>query len=338
MSKQCDLYKLESISCHCKSQIWHYSLIHADFEEGFTKALYKSAGKGVIQIWTPSFVSAMNTTIAPSLDGTCQYTPGQTRTRPLEVLSLGFPRTGTKSMAMALETMGYGHCAHGFDIMDSPDYAARLEKAVDAHFFNRGERFTRFDWDALLGHCGAITDMPLVGFWKELCEAYPDAKIVLVERDEDSWYKSLSEAVIEPFFTPTSNFTRLYLEPLLGSRLGHIAYKSLCGFLQAKDETGMKAKMRRLYRQHYKEIREAIPKERILEYELGSGWGPLCEFLGKPARKTVFPRVNETDAVKEMFEVYKRKRLAELFDRARKGIIPAILLAMVVLFALLSPF
>jgi len=47
-------------------------------------------------------------------------------------------------------------------------------------------------------------------------------------------------------------------------------------------------------------IKAIVPKERLLVYKLGSGWQPLCEFLGKDdVPKVGFPRVNETEELKE---------------------------------------
>lgn len=43
-------------------------------------------------------------------------------------------------------------------------------------------------------------------------------------------------------------------------------------------------------------MRNLVPKERLLEVELGSGWEPLCKFLGKPIPKEPFPHVNEAAA------------------------------------------
>ena len=83
------------------------------------------------------------------------YVPGQRRSRPLEVLSLGLPRTGTASMALALSHLGYKHCAHGLDMLDNPAYAVRWEQAVNARYLNKGRQFERKDWDELLGHCAA---------------------------------------------------------------------------------------------------------------------------------------------------------------------------------------
>lgn len=39
-------------------------------------------------------------------------------------------------------------------------------------------------------------------------------------------------------------------------------------------------------------IRGLVPKERLLEWYVEDGWGPLCKFLGKPVPDADFPRAN----------------------------------------------
>lgn len=39
--------------------------------------------------------------------------PNHTRDRPLEVLALGLPRSGTDSLRKALKLLGYDECYHG---------------------------------------------------------------------------------------------------------------------------------------------------------------------------------------------------------------------------------
>lgn len=47
---------------------------------------------------------------------------------------------------------------------------------------------------------------------------------------------------------------------------------------------------------YYDEVRSYVPKERLLEYRMGDGWGPLCEFLEVPVPEgKKFPRTNDTD-------------------------------------------
>lgn len=65
------------------------------------------------------------------------------------------------------------------------------------------------------------------------------------------------------------------------------------GYFEAGDVTEMRAKAKERYKRHYAEIRAAVPPERLLNFELKEGWGPLCAFLGKEVPDRTFPRVNE---------------------------------------------
>lgn len=44
---------------------------------------------------------------------------------------------------------------------------------------------------------------------------------------------------------------------------------------------------------HNEAVMAAIPADQLLVYEVKDGWGPLCEFLGKPVPSTPFPRTND---------------------------------------------
>ena len=222
-----------------------------------------------------------------------------TRQVPMQVLALGFPRTGTASMQSALEILGYNHTAHGFDLISHPEIAAPWMEAIKAKFLNQGKPYGRAEFDALLGHCAAVTDMPCARFWEELMLAYPEAKIVLVERDVEDWYKSFDAAVITKLFSKVADVTVGYIEPLLGSQVGPLSRKIIYGYFHANNPDEVRQNARRVYKEHYRQIREAAPKERLLEYRLGDGWGPLCKFLGKKVPEgRAFPRINEAAALK----------------------------------------
>ena len=47
-------------------------------------------------------------------------------------------------------------------------------------------------------------------------------------------------------------------------------------------------------------MRNVTPPERLLEYRLGSGWEPLCTFLGKPIPDVPFPHANDQKGLREM--------------------------------------
>jgi nitrate reductase NapE component len=43
---------------------------------------------------------------------------------------------------------------------------------------------------------------------------------------------------------------------------------------------------------HNEHIREIVPKDNLLEWNLADGWEPLCEFLGKPVPDVPVPYIN----------------------------------------------
>ena len=51
------------------------------------------------------------------------------------------------------------------------------------------------------------------------------------------------------------------------------------------------------YLEHNQLVRKVCPPERLLEFKLGSGWEPLCEFLGAEVPDVPYPNIND----KEMF-------------------------------------
>jgi hypothetical protein len=52
-----------------------------------------------------------------------------------------------------------------------------------------------------------------------------------------------------------------------------------------------------VFRRHIATVREEVPAERLLVFEFGQGWDPLCGFLGVPVPEgEPFPHVNERAA------------------------------------------
>lgn len=220
------------------------------------------------------------------------------------ILQLRSPRrTNNADSAMgvesALQTLGYQHTAHGFDMIAHPEVGGPWMEAVNAKFLGQGKPYGRAEFDDLLGHCAAVTDMPCASFAEELMDAYPQAKIILVERDVEDWYKSFDETVVPELFSKVSDVIVNYIEPLIGSQLGSMNRKLVYGYFQARNPDEVRRNARRIYREHYRRIREAVPSERLLNYRLGEGWEPLCHFLGKEAPEGLpFPRINEVAALK----------------------------------------
>ena len=168
--------------------------------------------------------------------------------------------------------------------------------AQDAKFFGEGRPFARAEWDQLLGAYSAVSaDPPACFFAAELLEAYPDAKVILVERDIDSWAASFDANIIAGQFSRPRRILSC-LDPAWHGRLmrGHDRWR--LGAFDGRSADAMRAGMRDAYRRHYATVRKLTPKHRLLEYRLGQGWEPLCSFLAKDVPAVPFPRMNDTQA------------------------------------------
>ena len=71
-------------------------------------------------------------------------------------------------MRAALQALGYNETAHGFDIVSHPEIGVPWMDAVNAKFLGQGKPYGRAEFDALLGHCAAVTDFPALAFGKNL--------------------------------------------------------------------------------------------------------------------------------------------------------------------------
>jgi hypothetical protein len=81
----------------------------------------------------------------------------------LEVIGTGMGRTGTMSLKVALEQLGFGKCYHMFELFQHPEDIVYFQKAV------RGEAV---DWDKLFEGYHSAVDMPVNVHYKELMTLY----------------------------------------------------------------------------------------------------------------------------------------------------------------------
>jgi hypothetical protein len=159
----------------------------------------------------------------------------------------------------------------------------------------------------------AVTDTPCNVFAEELLAAYPEAKVVLSVRDNvDVWYASYLNA-IQPFWN------MMYLEPGLTGMIRRalsprprddgMAWK----LLQHTYYQDFPARGKQHYVDHNEKIRRLAreQKREFLEFNVKSGWEPLCSFLGDKQPDTPFPFGNDT---KEMQGIVQG--LKEEYDRA----------------------
>ncbi len=70
---------------------------------------------------------------------------------PLRVIGAGFGRTGTNSLKLALEQLGFGRCHHMKEVGPSMD---------QINWFNRASKGENVDWDEVFADFGAAVDWP----------------------------------------------------------------------------------------------------------------------------------------------------------------------------------
>ena len=85
-------------------------------------------------------------------------------------------------MQLALSILGYP-CYHGFTLIADIRDTEFWNRALDAKLYGKENLFSRANWDQLPGNYSAVSDLPAIAFAEDLLHCYPDAKVVLVERD-----------------------------------------------------------------------------------------------------------------------------------------------------------
>merc|ERR1719245_296105 len=53
------------------------------------------------------------------------------------------------------------------------------------------------------------------------------------------------------------------------------------------------------FHEHVEEVKKHVPEDKLLVFEVKQGWKPLCDFLEVPVPDSVFPRINDTEAMQE---------------------------------------
>lgn len=206
--------------------------------------------------------------------------------QPMRVIGAGYGRTGTMSLKQGLETLGFGPCHHMQEVIKHPAEGPTWARAA------RGEVI---DWKTFMSPWGSACDFPSSLYYRELMDAFPDAKVILSVRDPDSWYASMSETIV-PMFERFPNRVVLPHLPILGA-----PYRSMAGTRVQREiieRFGEREHVISMYEQHIAEVERSVPPERLLVFEAKQGWAPLCEFLGVPVPSEPYPRVNDTAAFK----------------------------------------
>lgn len=197
-----------------------------------------------------------------------------------KVFGIGFHKTGTSSLFVALSILGY-KAVHGGS-RNVPHGGTGGKKLLDEYIEKGNYYLPTFEvYDA-------FTDNPYFSIWKELVKMFPDSKYILTVRDENKWIKSCAQY-----------YKGRRVRPMRDWMFGQYADPS----------KNKESKMVWLaaYRRHNAEIVKYFKSTGedllIMDISTGDGWNVLCPFLGKPIPSDPFPHQNKSTK-----PLYKRLR------------------------------
>jgi hypothetical protein len=211
-----------------------------------------------------------------------------------KVFCVGWHKTGTSSMGLALIRLGY------------KVVGARLDTADDL-------RHGRIDRVLSLAKSfDGFQDVPWAALYKELDSAFPGSRFILVERDEDDWLRSAST-----HFKDTNVALHEWLYGV-GEMAGNEAL-----YLERYKRHNAEVKEYFSGRDDFLEF----------SIERGDGWDKLCQFLSRPVPSIPFPFENKgphsfslgdqvLTTVREMMPLSLRRAIfrMRLYLRKKRGL------------------
>lgn len=224
--------------------------------------------------------------------------------KTLKVVAVGFGRTGTYSLTLALEELGFPtlHTQHFYE------HEAILGMWVN-EIFLPSIRAQRVDMGRpnlhLITSFGyqATADLPMALYFEQVMEEFPDCKFILTTRENsDVWFKSwdtLTKTITQPTYIGGFAFKSVRQYSLYLRWLYSVVNKDE-SFLtepfplpEQNRESAIES-----YEEHNRRVRARVPKNKLLEYDVKEGWEPLCTFLQiDDCPNTPFPKTNSARSV-----------------------------------------
>src|SRR5271165_5254311 len=178
-----------------------------------------------------------------------------------KIFGIGLSKTGTTSLANALQILGY----KTKDNLGVVKYATGDLSSVDFDVVEAND---------------ALTDTPIPSFYRELDTLFPGSKFILTVRDSEGWLKSCKKQFTQRFAQiQTDAHKRLFID-IYGTDVFD-DHRFASGYERFVDGV----------REYFKDR----PKDLlIINVAAGEGWEKLCPFLQKPVPDVPFPKANVT--------------------------------------------
>jgi hypothetical protein len=191
----------------------------------------------------------------------------------MKVIGAGLGGTGTLHVKAALELLGFGPCYHIAEVQKHPEQIAAWQAAADGG---------PLDWDAIFADYESCVDFPVCSIYRELMEAYPEAKVLLTVRDPGEAYDRVRETIYRLTAAPDSPLPkelRAVFDELVWDRVFGGSFEKRAAAIG-------------VYRRWDEAVETRVAPDRLLVYAVEEGWEPLCRFLGCDVPAVAFPGVD----------------------------------------------
>ena len=207
----------------------------------------------------------------------------------LRLIGAGLPRTGTSSLREALRHLLDAPIYHMSEAFAHPEHASTWVAAIEGN---------PPVWDDFLAEYAAGVDAPFSTCWRDLAAAYPHAPVLLSHRGSaKAWHRSMRATVLPRTHEMLMRDDDDPMVPLF-----RVLFADL--FTDADDPEDVMAG----YERWLVEIRAEIAPERLVEWQPGDGWEPICRALGVPVPNLPFPHENSTADYVARAEIRARER------------------------------
>lgn len=208
----------------------------------------------------------------------------------ISVYFVGLPRTGTTSIAAAMNILGYKvlHDDEGPNVIDLCGSYHRGEIDQDELHHQFGQRGY---------NCSFYSNH------HKWAGQNKNVKVVLTTRDPDKWADSFLTVATIPDIWQQRPFVWIPSLREIKPMLDEIMKEQPTG----GDPEGYLDRdvLVRGYQVHSQNVREAVPADRLLEFSVKDGWGPLCDFLKVPVPDVPFPYINDRVRIAAVVMVLK---------------------------------
>ena len=187
-----------------------------------------------------------------------------------KVFCIGFHKTGTTSLEVALQKLGY-RVTGSFGTKD-PDIADKVYEMAYAKVA---------DYDA-------FEDNPWPILYRELDERFPGSKFILTRRPAEDWIRSQVKD-----FASTETPMRRWI------------YGEDAGCPEGNEETYVAR-----YERHNREVLEYFDGRRrdllVIDFPNNEGWTRICPFLGHEIPNEPFPHANKASLSRRVKNWFKK--------------------------------